>query len=640
MQRIGVGIAVMTALALCASADSFSITKYGDVKIKGYVGERLDRCIANDVAVTDGVYLSDVFKNKDETAQWQSEFWGKWMHSAVPFWSYTGNSALKANIDASVRNLLSTQFPDGYIGNYRLDLRCNKGWDIWGQKYTLLGLLHYYDGTGEKSALEAACKLADYLMANVGPNGRELYKTGEYRGMASCSVLEPVVWLYNRTKQRKYLDFATYIVSQMEDPKDGPKLIGRALAGVDVADRTSFPPGCWVWENGMKAYEMMSCYQGLAEYYEATGDKRCLDAVLATAKNIIATEINIVGGAAAGEFWYHGAKRQTMPFHATMETCVIVTWMRLCEKLLALTGDPLYADQLEKTFYNAFLGSLYRDGSVFSQYTALFGMRSRGLDQCRMQTNCCNANGPRGFLSFVRALLMADGDAAVINLYTTSRASIELPLKKKKVTFEIFTHYPKENLVTIFNRTEEPLDFTLKLRIPAWSTRTDVKVNGQDTKDVKPGTYVPVSRRWNPGDTVEIVLDMTCHAQTLNDNVAFTRGPIVLARDSRYRDGDIGDVVRFDEVIRPHDFSKPVPLTPVYGDNNDIWMSFVTVLGTGSHTESEEAGKLRPVRFCDFASAGGTWTDASSYRVWLPLVIDPAEWLCRPRRPVDGIFRE
>ena len=38
-----------------------------DIRLKGYVGDRLDACIANHVAAKDGTYLTDPFK-------WRSEY--------------------------------------------------------------------------------------------------------------------------------------------------------------------------------------------------------------------------------------------------------------------------------------------------------------------------------------------------------------------------------------------------------------------------------------------------------------------------------------------------------------------------------------------------------------------------------------
>ena len=39
------------------------------------------------------------------------------------------------------------------------------------------------------------------------------------------------------------------------------------------------------------------------------------------------------------------------------ETCVTVTWMKLCHQLLRLTGDRVFADAIEQSFVNAYLGA-------------------------------------------------------------------------------------------------------------------------------------------------------------------------------------------------------------------------------------------------------------------------------------------
>ena len=52
----------------------------------------------------------------------------------------------------AVSDLLATQMPSGYIGNYSDSAQLQQ-WDIWGRKYTMLGLLAYYDLCGETDGL-------------------------------------------------------------------------------------------------------------------------------------------------------------------------------------------------------------------------------------------------------------------------------------------------------------------------------------------------------------------------------------------------------------------------------------------------------------------------------------------------------
>ena len=138
-----------------------SIGNIGSVRLKGYLGERLDAMIERHVAGTDADYVTAPFMEKTERrGWWQTEFWGKWMHSAVPYLRYVGNGewgtgnrkcggsvagALDSAIERGIERILASQEPNGYIGNYPDELRCGEGWDVWGMKYTLMGLLHYYD---------------------------------------------------------------------------------------------------------------------------------------------------------------------------------------------------------------------------------------------------------------------------------------------------------------------------------------------------------------------------------------------------------------------------------------------------------------------------------------------------------------
>ena len=377
-----------------------ALDNIGTVRLKGILGARLDAMIERNVAAKDIDAITAPFLDKTETRKlWQTEFWGKWMHSAVPFLAYSGHAALREKIVRGIDRILASQEEGGYIGNYPDALRFGEGWDVWGIKYTMLGLLHYYDATMSNEALAACRRLCDYLVESVGPGAkRTIAQTGNYSGQPSCSCLEPVVWLYKRTKEQKYLDFASFIVKEMTEREVGPRLLDLAQKGVPVAERSARPKGDSIWSgvrtNRGKAYEMMSCYQGLIEYWEVTGRKDLLDAAIASARQIAAEEINLAGSGASYEHWYHGAQHQHQPFPHTQETCVTITWMRLCEKLLAVTGDRFWADEFEKTFYNAYLGALSTDGRLFSVYTPLDGTRSEGQIHCRMHTNCCNANGP------------------------------------------------------------------------------------------------------------------------------------------------------------------------------------------------------------------------------------------------------
>ncbi len=638
------------SVVVIASAAAASLADFGGARLKGRLGERLDSMVERHVAACDVDYITAPFMEKTETkGWWQTEFWGKWMHSAVPYLGYLSSSrsstdgaeALRRSIDRGVDRILASQEPCGYIGNYPDALRCGEGWDVWGMKYTMMGLLHYVDleGGSERGAraLEAAKKLCDYVTGEIGPGGRrgrELWQTGNWSGYASSSILEPVVMLYRRTHEPRYLDFARFIIKGMSEPAAGPRLVDLALEGVSVADRNGHgnspeTHGGYVMKhNRWKSYEMMSCYQGMLEYIEAAredgradGEKELLDrlwrAAVATGEDIIREEVNLAGGCACSEAWFHGARKQHLPYLRLQETCVTTTWMRFCEKLLEMTDDPKWADQIERTFYNAYLGALRLDCAEFAGYTPLSGNRYHGQHHCYMHTDCCTANGPRGFLCVLREMFRVKDGAATFNFYGSALVEGQTP-DGRKVAFDMYSLYPRANRVRIVSHTETKLP--VRFRVPGWCAKAAVKLNGE-TLDAQGGGYFTIDREWKLGDIVDIRFEMPVVAHVLDHNVAFTRGPVLLARDSRFADGDLSEPFRRgikDGAVMPTFSEVRVP-------TDDMWMAFSATLPVGSHHENPEGALPSTVFFCDYASAGDTWTRDNFYRTWFPVEYGPAE---------------
>jgi len=582
------------------------------VRIEGYLGEKINLVIRERIKAQDVDHLIEPFRHKEETRLWQSEFWGKWILSAIAAYDYNRDPELLGIIKDAVPGLIATKMANGYIGNYS-DAAALQHWDIWGRKYTLLGLLAYYDLTGDKLALNASKKLTDHLLTQVGPDKADIVKTGNYRGMPSSSILESIVYLYHTTGDQKYLDFAKYIVKQWETSA-GPKLISNALSSVPVALRFPHPDSWWSFENGQKAYEMMSCYEGLLELYRITGDASYLKSVEMAVSNIIESEINIAGSGTAFECFYNGSKYQTEPTYHTMETCVTMTWMKLCFNLLRLTGNPEYADQIEKSTYNALIASVKYDGSQIAKYSPLGGIRHAGEEQCGMHINCCNANGPRAFMMLPRIAVMGGPNEIYFNLYGQNESIIPIN-QKNRVTIKQVSDYPVSDKIDFIINPENQESFTIAFRIPNWSSITTITVNGIEVEGVIAGTYKKIARIWNKGDKVVLKLDLTGKLVTLNGQQAILRGPVVLARDARFGDGFVYESaviqVKNGKVELASSEKKPA----------NVWMAFTAPLVLGTDLEGDFRNP-KQISFCDFASAGNTWGEDSRYKVWIPQTLN------------------
>jgi len=601
-----------TPASLNSVSDKMISFPSSSIKVGGYLGDKMNLVIEKRIKSQDVDHLVEPFRHKDETRLWQSEFWGKWIQSAIAAYDYNHDPELLSIIKKAVSGLLSTQMPNGYIGNYS-DAAQLQQWDIWGRKYTLLGLLAYYDLTGDKTALTGSCRLADHLLSQVGPGKEDIVKTGNYHGMPSSSILEPMVYLYRRTGEKRYLDFAKYIVGQWETPY-GPKLISSALAGIPVYERFAHPSVWWSYENGQKAYEMMSCYEGLLELYRITGEATYLKAVEMAVDNIIESEINVAGSGTAFECFYNGAKYQTEPTYHTMETCVTMTWMKLCLNLLRLTENPVYADQIEKSTYNALMASVRFDGSQIAKYSPLGGVRHAGEEQCGMHINCCNANGPRAFMMLPGFAVMGADNEIYINIYGQNNSVVPLN-SKNKIRIDQSSDYPVSDKTEINIIPEKPESFTIAFRIPSWSDKTLVTVNGAEMSGSVAGKYFKITRIWNKDDKVILKMDMSGRLVKMNGQQAIVRGPVVFARDTRFGDGFIYESA----VVQEKNGS--VVLLPSEKKPDNIWMAFTAPLVLGTDLEGEFRNP-KQINFCDFASAGNTWGEDSRYKVWIPQTLN------------------
>ena len=584
-------------------------------QISGYAGEKLDASYQNRILAQDVDKLVSPFQNRTETSCWQSEFWGKWFTSAVLAYRYKPDAKLKNALDKAVAGLLQTQTPDGYIGNYT-DASHLQSWDIWGRKYCMLGLLAYYDITGDNKSLDAAKKVADHLMKELTVKGVMIVKMGNHRGMAASSVLEPITLLYNRTKDIRYLNFAKEIVREWETP-DGPQLLSKS--GIDVSNRFPKPKSWFGWEQGQKAYEMMSCYEGLLELYRITGNPSYKEAVEKTWNNINEKEINITGSGSAVECWFGGKALQTLPVAHYQETCVTATWIKLNQQLLRLTGDAKYADAIEQTYYNALLGSMKADGSDWAKYSPLAGIRLEGSEQCSMGLNCCVASGPRGLFTLPLTAVMSEKQGIRVNFFAEGNYRLQTPSQQ---TAEIIqqTDYPATGNIGIKIKLPANEIFTLALRIPGWSQRSLVSVNGEVINNINPGKYIEIKREWKSGDMIILSLDMRgrlVHLGELPENIAIVRGPIVLARDARLNGLGVDEAAM--PVTNKDGF---IDLEPTGNKTHGIWMQFNAPFLLESHKEA--GAKPVPLVLCDYASAGNTFDEQSHFRVWLPQLYDVA----------------
>lgn len=287
----------------------------------------------------------------------------------------------------------------------------------------------------------------------------------------------------------------------------------------------------------------------------------------------------------------------------------MITWIKLNYDLLRITGKSMYANHIETTYYNALMASTRFDGAAIEMYSPLEGSRGDSNQQCGMDINCCSANGPRGYMLIPRFALMTSTDEVYVNLYTDFSASFRLS-SGSNIIMDQKTNYPEGNRILFSIRPEKQKEFTIALRIPDWSIQNSLLVNGEKIEGVLSGNYFKIKRVWKEGDTIELQLDLRGRLMKLNGYAALLRGPLVLARDTRFGDGFV------DEAAVIQENNNIVDIQISVFKPKGIWLSFTAPLklGTGIASTSEDP---KQIHFCDFGSAGNTWDPKTRYKVWL-----------------------
>jgi DUF1680 family protein len=487
-------------------------------RIQGLLGRRMRVNLEGRLLHVDEPALLEGFQKPPGAHPWIGEHIGKFLDAASRTWAYSGDERLKAMLDRMARDLMVTQLPDGYLGTYTDSLRWTS-WDVWVHKYDLIGLLSYYQVSGYPPALETARKVGDLLVNTFGsgPGQRDIINSGTHVGMAATSVLEPMCMLYRYTGEQRYLDFARYIVRAYDQP-DGPKII-RSLNEAGSVFRTA---------NG-KAYEMMSNLVGLLELYRITGDPSYLKPAQIAWKDIIAKRLYITGTASAGEHFRDDLDLPGEEASNVGEGCVTVTWLQLNWQLLRLTGEPQYADQLERTIYNQLLGAQDPHNGNICYFTPLVGHKHPGPG-----INCCVSSEPRGISMIPQIAWGTRENGLAVLLYAQGDATIAVR-EGLRVGVAVKTDFPEDGQVAITLRPPGPARFPVFLRVPAWSSRFTAFIKGEP-RTGEAGRFLRIERLWRPGDTIQIDIDMpvrvTPGGQSYPDYVAFERGPQVLALEA------------------------------------------------------------------------------------------------------------
>lgn len=525
-------------------------TKLKLIKTEGIMNDAVHFVIDNQLRSRETwkLYI-DVFNSREDSndERWRGEYFGKQMRGACLAYQYTQDEELYDTLTWACEELLKTQDELGRIATYNVDNEFH-GWDMWCRKYVLTGLQHFYhickDEELKKNIMEACCKHLDYIISKIGPGKIDITTTSKWWGCVnSCTILEPVMEMVKLTGFDRYMDFAKYIIST--GGSSDCNFIELALDGQKMP--YEYPV--------TKAYEIMSFFEGLLAYYEVTGEKMYFEAADKFFEAVNDSDITIIGcSGCTHELFDNSVMKQTEYSEEIMqETCVTVTWMRIMYRLYKLTCDTKYIDRIEQSGFNALYGSLNTDGSkqlelvskkycdakTFDSYSPLYmNSRGRGIGGYLEFDNgeyggCCVAIGACGVSLVPLSAIECNDNHIYINYQFRGTAVIK-DAKGRDIILNFESDYPTTDRCVVKVQADDEVGMIFHIRKPCWCDK--MSVNGTEVRE---DGYYQLPTEVKNGDQIVFEWPMNFMVNELNDKVAFTYGPLVMACDSAKDERDI-----------------------------------------------------------------------------------------------------
>lgn len=483
----------------------------------------------------------------------------KWLEAVGYLLETKRDAALEQVADEMIDIIGKAQQPDGYLNTFYTIKEPGKKWTNLTECHELYSAGHmieagvaYFKATGKRKLLDIVCRIADDIAVVFGDG------PGQIAGYDGHQEVElALVKLYETTGNRKYLELSSYFIDKRGQQ---PSFFE---AEADRRDRTTH------WSNNKihidpeyfqthlpvreqeaavgHAVRVVYMLAGMADVARETGDESLLEACRRLWDNIASKQMYITGGIgsmAHGEAFSFDYDLPNDTVYS--ETCASIGLIFFAHRMLQLEPNSRYADVMERALFNTVIAGMSRDGRHFFYVNPL----EVSPDVCEGKNKnynhvkpvrqewfgcaCCPPNIARLLASLGEYLYSTKGNTIYSHLYIGGET--ELTLNGTKIKLNQQSGMPWNGAARFEVTLDQPAAFSLALRIPDWSSKAEVLVNGEAysiTDKIVDG-YARIERLWTSGDNVELTLEMPImrirsHPLVKQNagKVALQRGPLV-----------------------------------------------------------------------------------------------------------------
>jgi DUF1680 family protein len=468
----------------------------------------------------------------------------KWLEAAGYELARQDDPELRQMADHVIEMVAAAQAGDGYLNSWYQATRPAERWTNLKDGHELYCAGHLFEAAvahleaGDSRLMEVAGRFAAHIGSVFGPGGRQ--------GKCGHPEIElALIRLYRATGNAAYLDLAAYFLDQRGRP-------GTDTWGPYYQDHKPLREADEVVGHAVRQLYLCA---GAADLYLETGETALLSALERQWADMVGGKLYITGGAGSrheGEAF--GEAFELPNERAYAETCAAIGSMFWSWRMLLATGEPRFADLIERTLYNGLLSGVSLDGTRYCYQNPLLsrgGYERPEWHGCA----CCPPNVMRLLASVERFVATGDGDG--IQLHLPVAATITTGDTRLRVD----TEYPWDGDVRVTVETSAPAPWSLSLRVPDWCEGASLQAGGED-RPAPPG-YVAVRRAWQVGDTVLLrlplrprVVEPHPRLDACRGAVALERGPLVYCLEQADQLRDVLDLS-----IDPDAEIEDVPLT-------------------------------------------------------------------------------
>jgi DUF1680 family protein len=481
---------------------------------------------------------------------WDSDV-AKWLEAASYSLSTHPDPELEKLVDEVIALIASAQQPDGYLNIYFTVVKPGEGWTDLRDAHELYCAGHlieagvaHFEATKKRTLLDVVCRYADHIDSIFG---RE---KGKKRGYCGHQEIElALVKLYRITGEKRYLKLSQFFIDERgQEPHYFTQ---------EKAERKGFFHEFMKHLDNIKEYNQshkpvreqskvvghsvraMYMYSAMADLAGEFGDESLLKACERLWDHLHTKNMFITGGIGStgkneGFTFDYDLPNET----SYAETCAAIGLVYWNHRMLQLECDGKYADAMERALYNGVISGVSLDGKKFFYANPLASIG----DRHRMEwfgCACCPPNLARLLASLGGYVYSQSIDDLIVHLYVQGEAKFNF--HGQQITLKQKTEYPWNGRLSINISLDEPDTFGIKLRIPEWCKKAQLKVNKEEieiTGKLEKG-YVRIERLWRDNDSVELELFMPIERMYSHpnvrqnaNNVAIQRGPIVYCLES------------------------------------------------------------------------------------------------------------